>query len=273
MLCLGLLLCSSSRAQEKQLYRFLSDFYEAALAQDVARLQRLCATSPQAEDLIRGVLSQRYEGRGAYSHRALWILMQHYLPVFRAPAPTEYGRIQRHCTLCTAKDSKHEHLVAEWQKCFILLSRSGKQWTLTYWENLNEWLFYDPDILNRLQINLVIQYFEQGSRLAEERFRLQQDTLHYVKAITIDRKTHAQTFSKVLNIHDKAYIYKTLYTRRALENIKIKEQLKAQQPYTLVQASVQTDRHFVYDIQSTVPPEKLKSIQPLHKSLLKIMQQ
>jgi hypothetical protein len=82
--------------------------------------------------------------QGAYSHRALCIFVQHYLSVLHSPAPNEQGRLQRYCALCNADNKRHEHLVADWAGCFILLSLSGKQWTLTHWENLNEWLFYDP---------------------------------------------------------------------------------------------------------------------------------
>lgn len=63
MLCLGLLLSTSSQAQHKQVHQFWNDFYTAALAQDTAHLQRLCATAPHAEDLIRSILTQRYEGK------------------------------------------------------------------------------------------------------------------------------------------------------------------------------------------------------------------
>jgi hypothetical protein len=273
MLCLGLLFAApSSRAQQKQLYRFWSSFYEAALAQDVARLQQLCATAQDADMLIRGVLSQRYEGAGAYSHRALWILMQHYLSVFHEPTPAEQGRLRRYCASCARKDNKHEHLVAEWQKCFVLLSRHGKQWTLTHWENLNEWLFYDPDVLKQLQIELNIQYFEEGTRLTEERFYLQQDTLYYVKALSIQHKTHTQTFSKLLSVHDKARIYKTLYTQKALEDVKIKEQLTARRAYTIAKAVIHTHRQYTYDIQSALPPEKIKQIRILKDMLLQAMQ-
>jgi hypothetical protein len=118
-----------------------------------------------------------------------------------------------------------------------------------------------------------VQYFERNKKLTEKRFQLQQDTLYYVKSITIDQKTHVQTFSKALSIHQKAHIYKTLYTPQALENIKIKEQLGSRASYTLAQASIQTNRRFEYDIQMAQAPENIQSIRPLRESLLHIVQQ
>ncbi|NIK74503.1 hypothetical protein FHS56_002028 [Thermonema lapsum] len=118
-----------------------------------------------------------------------------------------------------------------------------------------------------------MQYFERNKKLIEERFQLQQDTLYYVKSITIDQKTHVQTFSKALSIHQKAHIYKTLYTPKALENIKIKKQLGSRASYTLAQASIQTNRRFEYDIQMAQAPENIQSIRPLRESLLHIVQQ